>query len=127
MQGTLQVMGVTDVDDKIINRAKADGQIGTVGAAGLAGKYEKLFLKDMRLLGVLPPDSLTRVSEFIPDIIAFIADLQRLKFAYVGSGSGKNVALPHAVFTRKKWSRRTNMHQFQQRCAEGDAIASQPF
>ena len=98
-----QVMGVTDVDDKIINRAKADGQVGTKGAAGLAGKYEKLFLKDMRLLGVLPPDSLTRVSEFIPDIVAFIADLERLKFAYVGSGSGTvQSALPDHHFETEK-------------------------
>lgn len=69
-------MGITDIDDKIINRAKSDGLAGVMGALSVSSQYEKLFLKDMRELGVLPPDGYTRVTEFVGDIIQFIKDLE---------------------------------------------------
>jgi len=97
----MQVMGVTDVDDKIINRAadqgltgtrhrfrclapachacvplavaeetgRAGGRAGVAGARELAHRFEAEFLHDLRDLHVLPPDALTRVSDFIPDIV----------------------------------------------------------
>ena len=42
------LMNITDIDDKIINRARELG----VSAAELAAKFEKVFMEDMKALGV---------------------------------------------------------------------------
>uniref|UniRef100_A0A183CZJ7 tRNA-synt_1e domain-containing protein n=1 Tax=Gongylonema pulchrum TaxID=637853 RepID=A0A183CZJ7_9BILA len=54
----------------------------------LAKKYESEFLRDMARLNVLPPDILTRVSEYIPEIIAYVEKIIDNGYGYVtGDGS----------------------------------------
>jgi cysteinyl-tRNA synthetase len=67
-----QVMGITDIDDKIIARAAVDGRTDVEGTAAIARRFESEFFRDMATLGVLPPDAVTRVTEFLPDIIRFV-------------------------------------------------------
>eukprot|EP00761_Pharyngomonas_kirbyi_P014650 gb/GECH01014680.1/.p1 GENE.gb/GECH01014680.1/~~gb/GECH01014680.1/.p1 ORF type:complete len:1220 (+),score=272.25 gb/GECH01014680.1/:1-3660(+) len=52
-----------------------------------ASKYEEEFMEDMELLGVRPADVLTRVSEYIPEIVAFIQRIQENNYAYEANGS----------------------------------------
>eukprot|EP00002_Diphylleia_rotans_P028641 TRINITY_DN5786_c0_g1_i3.p1 TRINITY_DN5786_c0_g1~~TRINITY_DN5786_c0_g1_i3.p1 ORF type:complete len:492 (+),score=64.86 TRINITY_DN5786_c0_g1_i3:50-1525(+) len=77
------VMNVTDIDDKIIVRANETQQ----DFRSISRMYEKEFFDDMQALGVLPPDVITRVSEYIPEIIAFIQGLFEKEFAYESEGS----------------------------------------
>ena len=78
-----QVMNSTDIDDKIINRAKEENVFFTE----VTQKWEKAFLEDMQSLGVKPPSALTRVTEFIPEIIDYIANLIKKGMAYEANGS----------------------------------------
>lgn len=66
------VLGMTDVDDKIINRARQRGLMDWPEIAMMASSFEREFMEDMDELGVKRPDALTRVTEYIPEIIAYI-------------------------------------------------------
>ena len=70
------VMGVTDVDDKIIKRSserKENGRpVTNVEFLKLARSYENDFFADLDLLGVLRPTAVARVSEHIEEIVDFI-------------------------------------------------------
>lgn len=53
----------------------------------LASKWEKAFFDDMRRLRVLPPDLVTRVSEYVPEIVTFIQKIIDNGFAYEAEGN----------------------------------------
>uniref|UniRef100_A0A8B9VDH6 Cysteine--tRNA ligase, cytoplasmic n=2 Tax=Anas TaxID=8835 RepID=A0A8B9VDH6_9AVES len=49
--------------------------------------WEGEFHKDMEALNVLPPDVLTRVSEYVPEIVAFVKKIVDNGYGYVSNGS----------------------------------------
>ena len=71
-------MGVTNIDDKIINKSKETG----IPWRDIADKYEEEFLNDMRRLNVRKPMCLMHVSDMIPEIIDFIKSLEAKDIAY---------------------------------------------
>lgn len=74
---------ITDIDDKIILRSNERKEPFT----NLSKQFESEFLEDMATLGVQPPDLLTRVSEYIQEIISYIEVLVKKGFAYQSNGS----------------------------------------
>eukprot|EP01087_Luapelamoeba_hula_P015080 TRINITY_DN4470_c0_g1_i2.p1 TRINITY_DN4470_c0_g1~~TRINITY_DN4470_c0_g1_i2.p1 ORF type:complete len:744 (+),score=147.00 TRINITY_DN4470_c0_g1_i2:33-2264(+) len=52
-----------------------------------AAKYENEFLEDMKNLGVRMPDVMTRVTEYVPEVIAFVQKIIANEFAYESNGS----------------------------------------
>uniref|UniRef100_A0A8C7VM24 cysteine--tRNA ligase n=1 Tax=Oncorhynchus mykiss TaxID=8022 RepID=A0A8C7VM24_ONCMY len=74
----IHVMVITDIDDKIIRRALEKSISPTV----LARMYEEEFKNDMLALKVLPPAVYLRVTENIPQIVAFIEGIIRNEHAY---------------------------------------------
>jgi cysteinyl-tRNA synthetase len=77
------VRNFTDVDDKIIKRAKEAGEEPTA----LAARYAASFHADMDALGNLRPDAEPRVSTHVPEIVAIIERLVEKGFAYApGNG-----------------------------------------
>src|SRR5271168_2452002 len=71
------VMNITDVDDKIIRNSARDG----VSVQQYTKKYEKAFLEDIAALNIEQP-ILARATEHIPEMAAFIAELQEKGYAY---------------------------------------------
>lgn len=52
-----------------------------------AYKYEAEFHEDMRALGVREPDAITRVSEYVPDIIRYVEKIIENKYGYEAVGT----------------------------------------
>jgi len=73
---------VTDVDDKINQKAAREGvPIGEVTA-----RYEAAYLADMGLLNVSPPDLAPHVTDYIPAIVAQIQAIVDAGCAYAAEG-----------------------------------------
>lgn len=52
-----------------------------------ARHYEREFMQDMEALGIREPDVLTRVTEYLPQIVKFIEKIVERGVAYVSNGS----------------------------------------
>jgi cysteinyl-tRNA synthetase len=73
---------VTDVDDKIIAAAEAEG----VDPSVITARYEGHYLADMGALGVRPPDIAPHATQEIPAMIAMIQRLIEHGNAYEAQG-----------------------------------------
>ena len=72
------VMNITDVDDKIIRGAQAEG----ISIRELADRYTALFLEDANRLRMTPPDVLPRATEHVPQMVELIQRLLAGEHAY---------------------------------------------
>ena len=72
------LMNITDVDDKIIRRAREHG----VNPIDLAREYERYFMEDMETLGIQSVNLYARASEYIDEIVDLIKVLMDKGFAY---------------------------------------------
>jgi cysteinyl-tRNA synthetase len=72
------VRNITDIDDKIINRAHENSESTTV----LTERTINAMHEDEAALGVLPPSATPRATEYIAQIIAMIESLIAKSFAY---------------------------------------------
>ena len=70
---------LTDVDDKIINRANEQGRT----AEEVASEFSEAFIEQMRRLGVLDPDIRPRATREIGPMVAMIKGLIEQGHAYV--------------------------------------------
>ncbi|MGD7037325.1 cysteine--tRNA ligase [Methylotuvimicrobium buryatense] len=75
------VRNVTDIDDKIIQRARDNGE----DFQSLTERFIEAMHEDERALSVLPPDIEPKATQSIPEILAMIEKLIANGIAYVGS------------------------------------------
>lgn len=76
------VRNITDIDDKIMNRAKESGE----AIASITARTTKAYQDDMAALNALPPTHEPRATEHVPDMIAMIETLIAKEHAYVAEG-----------------------------------------
>ena len=76
------VRNYTDVDDKIIRRANAEG----VAAHEVSERFIEAEREDMAALGVLPPDVEPKATDHIPQMVALIQRLIVKGLAYAVEG-----------------------------------------
>jgi cysteinyl-tRNA synthetase len=79
----MQVMNVTDVDDRIIQSAAAAG----IGIREYTDKYIKAFLEDIGALHIQMPEELVRATDHIDDMVALIEKLEQKGLTYKSEGS----------------------------------------
>jgi len=79
----LQVMNVTDVDDRIIQASAAAG----IGIREYTEKYIQAFLEDIDALHIEMPEELVRATDHIDDMVALIERLQQKGLTYTSDGS----------------------------------------
>ena len=84
------VMNYTDVDDKIINRAKQLNE----DPLKLSQRYVEDYSNDLKSLNVLPATSYPQVSKTMPLIIEFIQGLIRKEAAYAASNGDVYFSVP---------------------------------
>ncbi len=78
------VQNITDIDDKIINRAAAEGTT----EAEIARIYEEAYVEQMTRLGIEAPDHRPHATEYIAEMVAFVEDLVAQGMAYDVPGQG---------------------------------------
>ena len=72
------IRNITDIDDKIINRARENGE--DIGA--LTARFIQAMNQDAAALGVLPPDAEPRATVHMPQILSLIGKLVERGYAY---------------------------------------------
>jgi len=76
-------MNITDIDDKIIKRSNEANQKFTE----LARHFENEFFNDCEALNIRLPHVITRVTEYVPEIVEFIEGIIKNGYAYESNGS----------------------------------------
>src|ERR687895_1540313 len=77
------VQNITDIDDKIINKANEEG----ISWGEIVRRYTDSFHERLELLGVKPPDVEPRATEHIPEMISLTEELIERGHAYApGNG-----------------------------------------
>ncbi len=76
------VQNFTDIDDKILNRARTEGT--TMQA--VSDRYIAAYFRDIRRLNILDADEYPRVTEHIPAIHQLIQALVEKDYAYASDG-----------------------------------------
>jgi len=89
------VQNVTDVDDPLLERARATG----VDWRDLAAEQTALFTEDMTALGVIPPAAYVSAVESIPLVVDAVQELLARDVAYhVDSGTDSGRDVPGDVY-----------------------------
>ena len=77
------VSNITDIDDKIIEASKHE----KLPIKELTKKYFDIYMEDIGLIGINPPDIQPFATNFIKEMIAYIEKLINLEKAYEASGN----------------------------------------
>ncbi|XP_040513683.1 probable cysteine--tRNA ligase, mitochondrial isoform X2 [Gallus gallus] len=107
----IMVMGITDIDDKIIRRANEMN----ISPVALARIYEEDFKQDMASLKVLPPTVYMRVTENIPQIISFIKTI-------IANGQAYATSQGNVYFDVNSWGERYGVLTAVSPDTQGEAV-----
>ena len=76
------VQNLTDIDDKIIAQAQKEG----VDISQITDKYIKAFFEDTKALNIMPADENPKATDYIEEMIDFLAKLEKMDYAYAVDG-----------------------------------------
>ena len=99
------VQNFTDIDDKILTRAKEENS----SMRQVSEKNIIEFHKDMDALGIMRPDSMPRATNHICNICSFITILEDKGYAYARDGD-----VYYSVFKNKNYGKLSNQNMKEQ-------------
>ena len=76
--GVLHVANITDIDDKIIERARREGRT----EPEVAEKWEAVYAESMAALGVLVPHERPHATEWVNEMVDFVERIHTMGLAY---------------------------------------------
>lgn len=85
----IYVRNVTDIDDKIIKRALENNE----SIQSLTDRFIRFMNEDANALGVQPPTHEPRATEYVPDMLAIIEQLEEKGLAYHATDGDVNFAV----------------------------------
>ena len=83
------VRNITDIDDKIINRAGENGET----MLSLTTRFTRCMHEDTEALGILPPDHEPKATEYIDEMLAIIEKLEKNGLAYQSADGDVNYSV----------------------------------
>jgi cysteinyl-tRNA synthetase len=83
------VRNITDIDDKIIKRAVENGE--TIGE--LTARFTQYMDEDTRALGILEPTHVPHATQYVPQMLSIISQLEQKGLAYRADGGDVNYAV----------------------------------
>jgi len=83
------VRNVTDIDDKIIRRAVENNE----SIYALTSRFERYMDEDTAALGILPPTDVPHATEYVPQMLSIIEQLEAKGLAYKGEDGDVNYAV----------------------------------
>ncbi len=83
------VRNITDIDDKIIKRAAENGE----SIHALTQRFIDFMHEDERALGILPPTQEPRATQYVPQMLAMIGQLEKNGLAYRAADGDVNYAV----------------------------------
>src|SRR5690606_34466264 len=83
------VRNITDIDDKIIRRARENGET----VAELTARFILAMDEDAAALGVEKPDHEPRATEYVPQMLSLIGVLEKRGLAYQSASGDVNFAV----------------------------------
>ncbi|MEQ1814005.1 MAG: cysteine--tRNA ligase [Candidatus Nitrotoga sp.] len=85
----MYVRNITDIDDKIIKRAAENNE----SIHALTQRFIDAMHQDERLLGVLEPNAEPRATQYVPQMLAMISQLEANGLAYLADDGDVNFAV----------------------------------
>jgi cysteinyl-tRNA synthetase len=79
----IHIMNITDVDDKTIRNARAQG----ITLKEYTERYTQAFLEDSKTLRIEPPELMPRATDHIPEMVQLIRRLEEKGYTYRRDGS----------------------------------------
>lgn len=119
-------MNITDIDDKIIRKSIDSGQHFTE----ISRHFENEFWGDLKALGCQLPDTIVRVSEFVPEIVQYIEKIIENGYAYESKGSVyfdviKFNSSPDHTYAKLEPTSVDDLDKIAAGLAEGEGVLSQ--
>ena len=83
------VRNITDIDDKIIKRAVENGE----AVSQLTARFTAYMDEDLLALGILPPTNSPRATQYVPQMLSLIEQLEARNLAYKADDGDVNYAV----------------------------------
>lgn len=113
----VQAMNLTDVDDKTLRGATEK----KVSLKDFTEPYITAFFEDLRALSIEPVEFYPRATEFIPQMIAMIAQLIKKGFAY----AGRDGSIYYSIVKFPKYGALSHLHLDELQSGASEALADE--